>query len=120
MKIKRDEKGRFVKGTPAPNPKGRPKDDESWAGIFRTIGDMTTDEILDFIPKNNPLGRAIQDMPKNVQMKYLVGVRVFTALMFEPSSGLVNAVTDRVDGKVSQPIDMSTREIKVTIGDDNE
>jgi hypothetical protein len=39
-----------------------------------------------------------------------VVLRVFSALLFEPSSGLLNAVLDRVEGKVAQPIDVNWRE----------
>lgn len=102
--MKRDSKGRFVKGHSG-NPTGRPKDDKAWASIIRDVGNMTTDEILEFIPKNNELGRAINKMPKGTQMKYLVTARVFTALMFEPTSGLWNGLMDRADGKVKDVIE---------------
>ena len=73
---------------------------------MRDVGNMTSEEILEFIPKNNDLGRMIAKLPKKVQMKYLVTARVFSALMFEPSSALLNALMDRVDGKVSQAIEL--------------
>ena len=110
---KRDAQGRWVKGTDPPNPTGRPKDGESWSGILQVIGDMYTDDILEFIPKNNPLGKEIAKMPKNVQMKYLVGIRVYAQLMFDPSSGLLNALLDRLEGKVTQAIDMTTKGEKI-------
>lgn len=113
MEVKRDKKGRFLKGTPPPNPKGRPKDEESWAGIIRAIGDMYPEDILEFIPKNNDLGRMMSKLPKAVQMKYLVTARVYASLLFEPSSGLLNALMDRVDGKVVQGVDMTSRGEKV-------
>ena len=116
---KRDSKGRFVKGTSG-NPGGRPKDDKAWGTIVRDVGNMTAEEILEFIPKNNDLGRMIARLPKTVQMKYLVTARVFSALMFEPSSGLLNALMDRVDGKVIQPVDMTNKGDKFESGADAE
>jgi len=88
------------------NPKGRPKDGESWAGIIRAVGDMYTDDILEIIGPTTDLGKALQQMPKNVQMKYLVTMRIYAALMFEPSGTLWNNLMDRVDGKVKEQIQM--------------
>lgn len=82
------------------NPAGRPKDGESWSAILKNIGEMYPEDVLAFIGTNNPLGRQVAQLPKNVQMKYLVGVRVFAALMFEPTRGLWNGLMDRIEGKV--------------------
>lgn len=97
----RDDKGRFLKGT-VPNPKGRPKDGESWASIIKQMGDMYPEDILAFIGKSNPLGAEIAQLPKGVQMKYLITARVMAALMFEPTSGLWNGLMDRAEGKVAE------------------
>lgn len=106
MSRNRDEKGRFVKGKSG-NPGGRAKDDKSWAGIIRDVGNMTADEILEFIPKNNDLGRMIAKLPKSVQMKYLITARVMTSLMWEPTGGLWNALMDRAEGKVKSVVEHS-------------
>lgn len=90
------------------NPKGRPKDGQSWSAIISAVGDMYPEDILQFIGKDNDLGREIVQLPKNVQMKYLVISRVFAALMFEPTSGLLKELMDRLEGKVSERIDMTT------------
>jgi hypothetical protein len=108
MAVKRDERGRWRKGTPPPNPAGRPKDGQSWSAIISEIGDMYPEDILAFIPKNNDLGRTIAQLPKSVQMKYLVIMRVYAALMFEPTSGLLKEFLDRMEGKVSEHIDMTS------------
>jgi hypothetical protein len=98
----RDEKGRWIKGAPSPNAAGRPKDGESWAGIIKQVGDMYAEDLLSFIGKDNDLGRAIVQYPKGVQLKYLITARAFASLMFEPSSGLLNALMERAEGKVPQ------------------
>ena len=90
------------------NPNGRPKDGESWSAIISSIGNMYPEDILAFIGIDNDLGKEIAHLPKNVQMKYLVVARVFAALMFEPTSGLLKELLDRLEGKVSERIDMTT------------
>ena len=86
------------------NPNGRPKDGESWAGIVKEIGNLYPEDILEFVGKTNDLGKAINRLPKNVQMKYLVTIRVFAQLMFEPTAGLLNGLMDRAEGKVKEQI----------------
>lgn len=82
------------------NPTGRPKDGESWSGVIKDVANMTAEEILNLIGKENDLGKQIAQLPKGVQVKYLVTARVITSLMFEPSAGLWNGLMDRMDGKV--------------------
>jgi len=106
MTVERDSKGRWKKGS-IPNPSGRPKDGASWSAIISEIGDMYPEDILAFIPKNNDLGRTIAQLPKNVQMKYLVIMRVYAALMFEPTSGLLKEFLDRMEGKVIDNLKLS-------------
>lgn len=94
----------WTKGMPSPNPSGRPKDGESWKSVTAQIANMDRDEILQMVGKNNDLGRMLATLPTGVQMKYLVMARVFAALMFEPTQGLLTAVQDRMDGKVEEPV----------------
>lgn len=61
-----------------------------------------------FIGTNNDLGRNLAQFPKSVQMKYLIVARVFAALMFEPTHGLLKELLDRLEGKVSEHIDMTS------------
>jgi hypothetical protein len=86
------------------NPTGRPKDGESWAAIIAAVGNMYPDDILEFIGRNNDLGREIAKFPKDVQMKYLVTARIFAALMFDPNPRMWTGLMDRAEGKPNQPI----------------
>lgn len=90
------------------NPKGRPKDGESWSAIIADVGNMYSADLLAFIGSETDLGKAINEYPKNVQLKYLVVARVFSALMFEPTSGLLKEFMDRLEGKVAERVDMTT------------
>jgi hypothetical protein len=100
------------------NPAGRPKDGESWAAVIKAVGEMYPDDLLVFIPKGNDLGNAISQLPKGVQMKYLVTARVFAALMFEPSSGLWKELMERAEGKVQEKVDITSNGKE--IGQDDE
>lgn len=90
------------------NPAGRPKDGESWAAIIKAVGEMYPDDLIQFIGTDNDLGRNLAQLPKNVQMKYLVTSRVFAALMFEPTSGLWKELMDRAEGKVPEHVDLTS------------
>lgn len=103
----RTKSGRFAKGFSG-NPAGRPKDGESWAAIIKAVGDMYPADILAFVGKNNDLGRMLAGLPQDVQMKYLVTARVFSSLMFEPSSGLWKELMERAEGKVTDRVDVNT------------
>jgi hypothetical protein len=109
---------KWKKGMASPNPAGRPKDGESWAAIIKSIGDMYPDDLIAFIGTNNDLGRNLAQLPKNVQMKYLVTARVFAALMFEPTSGLWKELMERSEGKVSDKLDVTSN--GETVGKDDD
>lgn len=104
----RTKSGRFAKGFSG-NPAGRPKDGESWASIIKTVGDMYPADLIAFIGRNNDLGRMLAGLPQDVQMKYLVTARVFSSLMFEPSSALWKELMERAEGKVITPVDVTSK-----------
>ena len=97
----------FPKGVSG-NPAGRPKDGESWAAIIAAVGNMYPDDILEFIGRDNDLGKEINKFPKNVQMKYLVTARVFASLMFDPNPRIWASLMDRAEGKVTEHVDVTT------------
>lgn len=86
------------------NPAGRPKDGESWAAVIASIGNMYPEDILEIVGRDNDLGREIAQLPKNVQLKYLVTARIYAALMFEPNPRLWTGLMDRAEGKPNQPV----------------
>ena len=110
MAIKKRGNPAWKKGGQSPNPTGRPKDGESWAAIIKSVGDMYPADIVAFIGKDNDLGRMLAKLPQDVQMKYLVTARVFSALMFEPTSGLWKEWMERAEGKVKDKLDISNED----------
>lgn len=108
MTIKKRGNPKWKKGMRSPNPAGRPKDGESWAAIIKAVGDMYPADLIAFIGADNDLGRMLGELPENVQMKYLVTARVFSSLMFEPTSGLWKELMERTEGKVQDKLDLTS------------
>lgn len=96
------------------NPAGRPKDGQSWSAIISEAGNMYANDLLAFIGTKNDMGKQIATFPKNVQLKWLVILRVYAALMFEPTSGLLKEFLDRLEGKVSEHIDVTSGNEKLS------
>jgi len=67
---------------------------------------MYPTDLIAFIGNDNDLGQMLAKLPANVQMKYLVTARVFSSLMFEPSSGLWKELMERSEGKVKDTLDL--------------
>lgn len=89
------------------NPKGAPKRGESWAEIIKRVGEMTPSEAAE---RSLALAKQLLEIGDGVTLKEAVVLRVYSALMFDPQPGLLNAFMDRVEGKVSQPIEMSWKD----------
>lgn len=102
------------------NPKGRPKDGQSWSAIISSVGDMYSDDLLEVVGRNNELGKQIAKYPKSVQLKYLVIARVFAALMFDPSPSLLKEFLDRLEGKVKERLDVTSGDEKLANLSDDE
>ena len=90
------------------NPKGRPREGESWAAVIKRISSMDADEIAVMVGKDNELGQQLMQLPKGVAMKELVTARVLASLMFEPTPGLWNGLMERAEGRVPLAVDITT------------
>jgi hypothetical protein len=93
-------------GYPSPNPKGRPKEGQSWAAIIKEVTEMSADDVARMVGRDNDLGHAFLRLPKKIKIKYLVIARVVAALMFEPNSALLNSFMEREDGKVPDTLNV--------------
>lgn len=96
----------WTKGMPSPNPEGRPRTRESWSEIAKIVGDMCADDVIQIVGTSNDLGQAYSKYPKNVQIKFLILLRVVSALMHDPTSGLLKELLDRIEGKVPDRLQM--------------
>jgi hypothetical protein len=101
--IKRDKNGRFLPGTAAANPAGRPPLGESWREIFDKAGRLTKQQLLDLYPV---FGRRLEGLPADVPLRDAVALSALVTLACEPSPGLLSAIMERVDGKVTTPIEI--------------
>jgi hypothetical protein len=104
---------RFPKGVSG-NPAGRPKTRQSWGEIAKEIGDQYPEEVVTLFGVNTVMGRAFATFPKGVQIKYSVFYRVIIALMNEPTPGLLKELLDRIEGKVTSPVDVTSKGEKIT------
>ena len=95
------------------NPTGRPKTGQSWGEIAKEIGDQYPEEVVQIFGSNTVMGRAFATFPKGVQIKYSVFYRVIIALMNEPTPGLLKELLDRIEGKVTDPIDLTSKGEKI-------
>lgn len=103
-KVKRDVKGKWVKGTKSPHPQGAPKRGQSWAEVIKEISELTPDEARELSAKIF----AHVDIHDPITIKQAVTMRVYAALMFDPQPGLLNAFMERAEGKIVQPIAQMT------------
>jgi len=88
------------------NPKGRPREGESWTAIIKKIGDMSGPQLAEHFSIYAAQLRKLGP----VTMKEAVVIRAYMQLAFEASGSLFNALVDRAEGKVSQPLDVSWRD----------
>jgi hypothetical protein len=88
------------------NPKGAPKRGESWAEIIKRIGDMTPIEAAQHA---QAIAGKLKVMGDSLTLKEAVVVRVYAALLFEPQASLLNSFMERAEGKVTEPIDLTSK-----------
>lgn len=99
-KVKREANGRWAKGTPPPNPAGRPVLGESWREIFAAAGKLTKRELKERYPV---YAKRLVGLSDDIPLKDAVALSALVTLACEPSPGLLSAIMERVDGKVAQP-----------------
>lgn len=103
-KVKRDVNGKWLKGTPTPNPAGAPKRGQSWQEIYKHIGNLTPKEAAEYC---HAVAGQLAKIGDKVTLKEAVVLRVYAALLFDPDARLLSVVSDREEGKVSQPVDIN-------------
>lgn len=86
------------------NPKGAPKRGESWAEIINRVGDLTPPEAA---ARSLELSKQFLKIGDGVTLKEAVTLRAYGALLFEPTGGLFNALTNRAEGMPTQALELS-------------
>ena len=90
------------------NPKGgRPKSDKTWGAIFAEIGSLTGTAAA---KRCHSIAGQLAGIGGAITLKEAVAMRVYSALMFEPSGSLLEKVMDRMEGKLPFPMNVSWRE----------
>jgi hypothetical protein len=102
--VKRDEKGRWLKGTPPPNPAGAPKRGSSWAETIRRLTEMTRDDLLEYVGPTTSLGRQLKELPPNIPMKDAAILIALIQFGRDPQASLLTALMNREEGMPRQPV----------------
>lgn len=90
------------------NPKGgRPKSEHTWGAIFAEIGNLTGAAAAKKFPV---IAQQLASAGNTVTLKEAVAMRVYAALIFEPSGSLLEKVMDRMEGKLPFPMDVNWRQ----------
>lgn len=84
------------------NPKGRPKLGQTWADIFRGVGNMTPAEAA---RKCHSIAGQLSGLGDKMTMREAVAMRVYAQLLFEPQGSLLDKVMEREDGKLAMPVE---------------
>lgn len=98
----------WKKGCPPPNPKGRPKEGQSWASIIKEVSEMTPAQVITEL-QSNQLTVPFTKMPLHVPLKRLVVLRVYSQVMFDPQASLFNSILDRDEGKVTDKVEVTDK-----------
>src|SRR4030067_1308693 len=89
------------------NPKGgRPKSTESWGAIFAEIGGLTGAAAA---KRCHSIAGQLSGIGGDVTLKEAVAMRVYSALIFEPSGSLLQKVMDHMEGKRPTPMSIHWR-----------
>lgn len=77
--------------------------------MIRHIGNLTPKEAAEYC---RSIASTLAQLGDAVTLKEAVVLRVFTALIVEPSAGLLNTLMDRAEGKLTSSlnVDMSVRD----------
>jgi hypothetical protein len=96
------------------NPKGgRPKSTNTWGAIFAEIGNLTGNAAA---KRCHSIAGQLAGIGGEVTLKEAVAMRVYSALLFEPSGSLLEKVMDRMEGKLAIPMNIDWRGEVVKLG----
>lgn len=97
-------KGGFADNPQNINIKGAPKRGDTLQETFKKLGIMTRDEAAMYFGEKTDIGRQLKQLPPNVPLKDLIGIRTIITLTNDADARLLGTYSDRVEGKPNQPI----------------
>lgn len=87
------------------NREGAPRRDrQNWQGTIKRITDMTREEAIAYVGPRTRMGRLLKELPPGIPIKDAL---VFASIIHygrEPNARMLQALTDREEGKPNQPI----------------
>lgn len=101
--VKRDESGKWVKGTASPNPAGRPSLGESYKEILAAAGNLTIGELKE---RYSIYAKRFPGVPDDIRLKDLVALSTLVGQAIEPTPGLLTTLFDRTDGPLEHKINL--------------
>jgi hypothetical protein len=99
----------FVKGQSG-NPNGAPRKGFSWKEILDDIGGLDGKQALE---RAGRIFNELRKYPEGVTLKELAAISYFIRMINDPSGSLLNVAADRMDGKVTEQIDVTSGGDKV-------
>ena len=86
------------------NPKGRPKDGESWAGSLKWAFNLTGKQAAEIAPPE--LAREFKKLGK-MELRRALCLRMAAALLFDPTASLFTSIADREEGRLPQTVNQN-------------
>ncbi len=98
------------------NPAGAPRRGQSWAEIFNSVGELTSQEAMERASKL--WATTFKRQPAGVTLKELVVIRAYATLLDESNASLLREVMDRAEGKVKEKVDITSNDETIGSNDD--
>ena len=95
----------FVKGDSRINRNGAPRVGLSWSEILKEIGELDGKQALE---RAGRIFAQLKKYPQGVTLKELAAISYFVRMINDPNGSLLTAVADRTDGKVVNPVDITS------------
>lgn len=86
------------------NREGAPKRGQTWQESIKRITDMTREEAIEYVGKNTRIGRMLKELPPKLPLKDGLIFASIIAYGREPNARMLQALTDREEGKPAQTV----------------
>ena len=100
-------KGGFQDHPELINKEGAPKRGQTWKESIKRITDMTREEAIKYVGARTRIGRLLKELPPNIPIKEALIFSSIIAYGREPNARMLQALTDREEGKPPQAIDLN-------------